>query len=540
MAVALYARVSTSRQVKADLSIPDQLEQMRAWCKEQGLTVAREYVEGGLTATDDNRPEFRRMMDDATMKPAPYEAIIVHSRSRFFRDAISCGLYERQLKKLGARLISITQLTADDSNGRLMNLIISAFDGHFSEENAKHTSRTMKANARRGFFNGSRAPFGYKAVDTDVMGSRGKVRKKLEIDEGEAFVVHKIYDLYLNSLDGKPMGMKAICQHLNGQGLLMRCRPWQIQKMQEVLSSDTYRGEYCFNIRDSRAGQIRPESEWIRSAVPAIVSQVTWDAVRRKRESMDPHQYTQGKEAPRNATSPVLLAGLIKCEACGGAMTTATGKGGRYRYYKCSHKISTSPSVCATPNLPMERIDQLVLQQMVERVLTPERVTQMLREHMKHRQSTETEDQERLKQLSRALATKDDGLNNLYRAIEQGIVSLDSTLQVRVNALKDEREALLVEIAGIKHEQPSPRKVSPKQVAYALERMKAMLLDPYLGYGKQLLRYLVTDIRVEVGQMTLRGSVPRLEKVVAEMKMGTAVTVPTFISTWCPRHESNV
>ncbi|MDD5387964.1 MAG: hypothetical protein PHD37_01360 [Gallionellaceae bacterium] len=119
-------------------------------------------------------------------------------------------------------------------------------------------------------------------------------------------------------------------------------------------------------------------------------------------------------------------------------------------------------------------------------------------------------------------------------------MALDSTLQVRVNALKDEREALLVEMAGIKHEQPSPRKVSPKQVAYALERMKAMLLDPYLGYGKQLLRYLVTDIRVEVDQLTLRGSVPRLEKVVAETKMGTAVTVPTFITTWCPRHESNV
>ncbi len=32
----------------------------------------------------------------------------------------------------------------------------------------------------------------------------------------------------------------------------------------------------------------------------------------------------------------------------------------------------------------------------------------------------------------------------------------------------------------------------------------------------------------------------QLEETVAEMKMGTAVTVPTFITTWCPRHESNV
>ncbi len=82
--------------------------------------------------------------------------------------------------------------------------------------------------------------------------------------------------------------------------------------------------------------------------------------------------------------------------------------------------------------------------------------------------------------------------------------------------------------------------MSPKPVAYALERMKAMLLDSELSYGKQLLRYLVTDIRVEAGQITLRGSVPRLEKAVAEMKMGTVSTVPTFIPDWRPEDESNV
>ncbi len=40
MAVALYARVSTSKQAEKDLSIPDQLQQMRDWCKRQGFGVA--------------------------------------------------------------------------------------------------------------------------------------------------------------------------------------------------------------------------------------------------------------------------------------------------------------------------------------------------------------------------------------------------------------------------------------------------------------------------------------------------------------------
>jgi len=55
MAVALYARVSTTKQAEKDLSIPDQLRQMRDWCKGQGLAVAMEYVEPGASATDDSR-----------------------------------------------------------------------------------------------------------------------------------------------------------------------------------------------------------------------------------------------------------------------------------------------------------------------------------------------------------------------------------------------------------------------------------------------------------------------------------------------------
>ena len=83
MAVALYARVSTTRQADNDLSIPDQLKQMRDWCHTNGYDVAIEYIEPGASAKNDKRPVFQTMIMDATMKPSPYEAILVHSQSRF-------------------------------------------------------------------------------------------------------------------------------------------------------------------------------------------------------------------------------------------------------------------------------------------------------------------------------------------------------------------------------------------------------------------------------------------------------------------------
>lgn len=143
MAVALYARVSTSKQAEKDLSIPDQLKQMRDWCKGQGHSVAVEYIEPGASATDDRRPVFQQMIADARREPAPFDAIIVHSLSRFFRDSLGFALYERDLGKAGVRVISITQQTSDDPAGEMARRMFNLFDEYQSKESGKHTLRAM-------------------------------------------------------------------------------------------------------------------------------------------------------------------------------------------------------------------------------------------------------------------------------------------------------------------------------------------------------------------------------------------------------------
>jgi site-specific DNA recombinase len=82
---ALYLRVSTGRQAENDLSIPDQRRQAKGYCTSRGWEIAADYVEPGVSATDDRRPEFQRMIDAATTKPPAFDVILVHSFSRFFR-----------------------------------------------------------------------------------------------------------------------------------------------------------------------------------------------------------------------------------------------------------------------------------------------------------------------------------------------------------------------------------------------------------------------------------------------------------------------
>jgi DNA invertase Pin-like site-specific DNA recombinase len=87
--------------------------------------------------------------------------------------------------------------------------IIMMFDEYQSKETAKHVLRGMQENARQGYFNGSRAPFGYKTVGAGQTGAHGRIKKKLAILESEARIVRMIFELYVNGIYSPHMGIKS-------------------------------------------------------------------------------------------------------------------------------------------------------------------------------------------------------------------------------------------------------------------------------------------------------------------------------------------
>jgi site-specific DNA recombinase len=66
----------------------------------------------------------------------------------------------------------------------------------------------MQENARQGFWNGSKAPYGYAVVDAEQRGA--KTKKRLAVDSREAEVVRLIFKLFREG-DGAsgPTGVKA-------------------------------------------------------------------------------------------------------------------------------------------------------------------------------------------------------------------------------------------------------------------------------------------------------------------------------------------
>lgn len=539
MIVALYARVSTTRQADKDLSIPDQLGQMRAWCQAGGHTVGAEYVESGASATDDRRPVFQRMITDACVSPSPFEAIVVHSLSRFFRDSLEFGLYERKLKRYEVRVLSITQQTSDDPSGEMIRRIFSVFDEYQSKENGKHTLRAMRENARQGFFNGSRPPVGYRTVEVQLPGNKGR-KRQLVVEESESVAVNQIFRWYLHGERGQELGLYGIASRLNAQGILIRGRQWTKGRIYEVLTNRAYIGEHYFNKYEKRGGAVRrmkPRQEWVPVKVDPIVSQELFLAVKEKLESRSPE-----KVPPRVVNCPTLLTGLLKCGACGAGMTLATGKGGKYRYYKCSSRILKGKDTCTSENLPTELVDRMVLSSLADRVFTPSRVHTMLEGLRKRLRQSQTDQDGKVKLLTKELERVQQSSNQLYEAVEKGFLPMDSTLTDRANKLQAQRQALLTEIAGLRRLKQMPLDaLGEKRVQAFTKILRKRLIEKDRGFSKKYLKLLVEEIRCLDKQLVMRGSYAALAKMVGETKKGTPESgVPSFGLDWLPGQDSNL
>ena len=533
---ALYARVSTVRQAENELSIPDQIQQMRDWCQANEHTIANEYVEPGASARDDKRPVFQQMIADALLSPSPFGIVVVHSLSRFFRDSIELGLYERKLKRAGIKLISITQITADDAAGEMARKMFSLFDEYQSKENAKHTLRAMIENARQGFFNGSRPPFGYQVVATDITGNRGRKKKKLAVELSEAEIVRHIYNLYLDGHNGLPLGMKAIATLLNEQSYTMRGNPWRVQKVNEILSDTTYIGEYVFNRYSYRDKRKKAKEDHIISPVEPIIDRETFERVAHKRDRHSPRN-----TPPRVHSSPVFLSGLLKCQ-CGASMTLMTGKSGQYRYYKCEHQKHHSRHACTMPNIPMDKLDRQVRERLSERGFTPKRVRNMLVSLKKQVNAQDQGTKSRLAELNGSLKKSETALNRLYEGIETGVLDLGKTLTARIQKLKAKQDEINIQITALKRQQDLPIKaITPKHIDAFCYALKRQFNNPASNFGKGYLRVLVDEIRVKNNKAEIRGSYGALAQVMSNLKPEThSMSVPTFMQEWRALEDSNL
>ena len=73
---ALYARVSSDRQ-DVNLSVAAQLRALRDHARKNDYMVVGEFVDEAESGRVADRPQFRKMIDEATKPKAPFKEILI-------------------------------------------------------------------------------------------------------------------------------------------------------------------------------------------------------------------------------------------------------------------------------------------------------------------------------------------------------------------------------------------------------------------------------------------------------------------------------
>ena len=532
---ALYLRVSTVRQAEKDLSIPDQRRQTTAYCEAKGWHAVTEFVEPGASATDDKRPAFQRMIDEACSGAHPFDFIVVHSFSRFFRDMIQFGVYARQLEKHGVRVVSITQETGDDAQGEMMRMLLSTFDWYSSRENAKHVLRAMKENARQGYWNGSLPPYGYRTFVAEMRA--GVAKKKLEIDPGERPIVDRIFALFLEGDGNGSMGLRAIAAHLNAKGLRYRKgRSFTSGLVHQILTHTAYAGRHFFNRKELRTKKRRDRAEWVEMATPVIIDPPRFERVqsllRSRRPTVTP---------PRIVNGPTLLTGLAKCATCGGGMTLRTGKSGRYRYYTCNKAATEGKCSCRGRNIRMELLDELVVSELEGKLFQPPRLKALLAELVRRAGERSGELGNQAKQFRKELRETEEKLQRLYEAVADGMVQSTDSLKNTASRIEQRREELLRLISYADRKRQVPvHLLTPKNLERFSLAMRQAIRNPESRFRKAYLRQFVERVEVDDDEIRIRGSHAALAQGLAARPAQAESGVPSFGQDWWVQQDSNL
>ena len=489
---ALYARVSSDRQ-DVDLSVAAQLRALRDYAEKNGYVVAREYIDEAESGRIADRPQFRRMLDEASLADSPFQEILVWKFSRFTRKREHAVAFKSMLRKRGIRVTSITEHADDSPTGKLMEAIIESLDEFYSENLAQEVLRGMREAASRGFWISTYSPYGYRKVPVQ---DGAKKRPKLELDPPADGVVRRIFQMALlgtSTLD--------ITKTLNREGIASpQGSRWTKTTIHRILTNETYTGTLIWG---SRAKDNVPPVR-VDNAFPAIVSRDEFERVSAILGSKAP-----AKIHPRRAASPYLLSGIVRCETCGKALTAHEAKSGQFTYYVCHSLLKRGQGACDTPRLNSKRFERMIIDSIRENILTESNIRELVKMVNEELDSVIREQREKAEAIDEELNEIRRRLDRLWQAVETSDLEINDILprirehkerQEKLEIAADEARAILaVRMQGLGDEET---------IAAYVKEMSNFLMESELTETRAFIRSFVKEIGVVPGKATIRYTIP--------------------------------
>lgn len=422
-----YIRVSTSEQAKENFSLEGQTTDIIKWADENEIEIVKWYADEGVSGKSYKRKQFDLMVNELCEDKVNAEGVAFYTTSRMARRLSVATTAKDRLKDSGKIIVSISEnLVSSDPCSDFVFNILGCANQLQSDQNGQNVKDRLGDTATNGFFTGGVIPFGYDSIE--VIDSSNKTRHSLVVNEEESSVVKRIFNLSLNGLRGKGMGVLSIAAYFNDNGISFRGSKWDKNKISRMLNNTIYKGVRLY--RKGRIDEIEIES-------PAIVTTNLFDRVSSGLKSRV-LKNTQSK-AKR---STALLTGILKCSKCGLNLRVSTGKSGAYHYYSCTTKKNKGSNTCTCPNIPRESLELAVKSVLLDEIFTVDRIMNSYDKIKKTAKLRGEEERSKILKNSLQLNKVSQRISKLYNLIGDSQIVLDVTLKNHLSNLVKEQSFL--------------------------------------------------------------------------------------------------
>ncbi len=125
----IYARYSSDNQTEQ--SIEGQLRVCSEYAKSNDIVILNTYIDRAMTGTNDNRPDFQRMIKDSSRREWDY--VLVYKLDRFSRNKYETVIHKKTLRDNGVKVLSAMENIPDTPEGIILESLLEGFkrsNGH--------------------------------------------------------------------------------------------------------------------------------------------------------------------------------------------------------------------------------------------------------------------------------------------------------------------------------------------------------------------------------------------------------------------------
>lgn len=460
--IGIWIRVSTADQAAGES--PEHHERRaRAYAESQEWVVREVYhLEAVSGKSVKDHPETQRMLAD--IQRGHISGLIFSKLARLARNTKELLEFGDTFREHGADLISLQEaIDTSSPAGRLFFTIIAAMAQWEREEIADRVAASVPIRAKLGKPLGGAAPFGYRWQD-----------RELVPDPNEAPIRKRLYELFL---EHRRVG--TVARLVNAEGARTRKgAEFTDTTVRRLLEDPTAKGirraNYTRSLGQKKHWKKKPQSEWVLTPVPGIVTEDVWDRCNAMLAE-------NGNRTKRTKPSAHLFTGVTYCH-CGKRMYVPSNSP-KYVCYACRNKIGVDD-----------------LQAVFEEQLKGFTVSQEdLANALEHVDLTIKERAERVTSLEAERTKVKREMDRAYRAYIDEKISMDGfggiyrPLEERLKQLDEQIPALMGEIDFLKIQ-----RLSGEQAAS--ETMDLYSRLPTLGFDeKRAIIEAITE-RIVVGK----------------------------------------